>query len=94
MKSKNNKFDIVHAHNVPSALPMKVAKGRKILTIHGYYSEQIGLLHGKTLGTISDFLEPKILRWADIITVVSKEQDGTAATDWTSTTVAVTVIGS
>ena len=39
-KFKKN-FDIVHAHNIPSALAMKNSSGKKILTIHGIFSEQI-----------------------------------------------------
>ena len=68
---KNN--DIVHAHNIPAALPMKNASGKKILTIHGIYSEQIDLLHGKTTGKISSSYEKDALTWADAITVISKE---------------------
>ena len=48
LKSKFKKnFDIVHAHNIPSALAMKNSSGKKILTIHGIFSEQIDQLHGK-----------------------------------------------
>ena len=72
LKSKSAKYDVVHAHNVPSAIPMKMTEGRKVLTIHGYYSEQMGLLHGRLVGKISSLLEPRMLRWADVVTVVSK----------------------
>lgn len=65
--------DIVHAHNLPSALPMKNASGKKILTLHGIYSEQIDLLHGKTTGKISSNYEKDALTWADAITVITKE---------------------
>ena len=66
-------FDIVHAHNIPSALAMKNSSGKKILTIHGIFSEQIDQLHGKTTGNISKKYEKNSLSWADAITVVSKE---------------------
>ena len=65
--------DIIHAHNLPSALPMKHASGKKVLTLHGIYSKQIDALHGKTTGTISSSYEKDALTWADAITVVSKE---------------------
>ena len=42
---KNN--DIVHAHNIPSALAMKNTSGKKVLSLHGIYSKQIVELHGK-----------------------------------------------
>lgn len=65
--------DIVHAHNIPSALAMKNAKGKKILSLHGIFSQQINQLHGKTTGNISEKYEKDALRWADAITVISKE---------------------
>ena len=65
--------DIVHAHNLPSALPMKNSSGKKVLTLHGIYSEQVDMLHGKTTGKISSSYEKDALSWADAITVISKE---------------------
>ncbi len=67
------KHDIVHAHNIPSAKAMKNAKGKKILTLHGIFSEQIDMLHGKTTGNFTKKYENSALQWADAITVVSKE---------------------
>ncbi len=67
------KHDIVHAHNIPSAKAMKNAKGKKILTLHGIFSEQIDMLHGKTTGKISQKYEIDALESADAITVVSKD---------------------
>ena len=69
--SKGN--DIVHAHNIPSALAMKNVSGKKILTLHGIYSQQIANLHGKIYSSISKNYEDKALTWADVITAVSKE---------------------
>ncbi len=37
--------DIVHAHNIPSALAMKNTSGKKVLSLHGIYSKQIVQLH-------------------------------------------------
>lgn len=71
-KFKKN-YDIVHAHNIPSALAMKNASGKKILSIHGVFSQQIDQLHGKTTGNISEKYEKNALKWADAITVISKE---------------------
>ena len=65
--------DIVHAHNIPSALAMKNVSGKKILTLHGIYSQQITNLHGKIYSSISKNYEDKALTWADVITAVSKE---------------------
>jgi len=74
IKSKfTKKFDIVHAHNIPAAFAMKNIKGKKILTQHGIYSQQIDLLHGKTTGNLTSNLERNALKWADAITVISKE---------------------
>ena len=67
------KYDIVHAHNIPSAKAMKNAKGKKILSLHGIFSQQIDQLHGATTGKISKKYENDALKWADAITVVSKE---------------------
>jgi glycosyltransferase involved in cell wall biosynthesis len=68
---KNN--DIVHAHNIPSAKAMKNASGKKILTIHGIYSQQIKNLHNKTTSKIATNFEKEALEWANAITVVSKD---------------------
>ena len=65
--------DIVHAHNIPSALAMKKTSGKKILTLHGIYSQQITELHGKIYSKITKNYEDKTLKWADAITGISKE---------------------
>lgn len=74
LKSKFKKnFDIVHAHNIPSALAMKNISGKKILTLHGIFSEQIDQLHGTISGNISEKYEKNAISWADLTTVISKE---------------------
>jgi len=74
LKTKfKNDHDIVHAHNISSALAMKNIKGKKVLSIHGIFSNQINTLHGKTLASISSKYEKNALKWADAITVISKE---------------------
>ena len=65
--------DIVHAHNIPSAKAMKNARGKKILSIHGIFSEQIDILHGKTTGNFSKKYEINALSWADAVTVVTNQ---------------------
>ncbi len=71
-KLKKN-YDIVHAHNPISALAMKNIHGKKVLSLWGLFSEQIEILHGKTLSKVSNQLEKNSLKWADAITVASKE---------------------
>jgi len=71
-KFKKNQ-DIAHAHNIPAALAMKNTSGKKILSLHGIFSQQIDQLHGTTTGKISKKYEHDVLKWADVITVVSKE---------------------
>jgi len=74
LKSKFKKGnDIVHAHNIPTALAMKNASGKKVLTLHGIYSQQVDLLHGKTTGKLSGSYEKDALSWANAVTVITKE---------------------
>ncbi len=59
-------YDIVHAWNVPSAFIMKVARAKKkVLSVHGVYSEQISMLHSSAATVMVGAAEPKVLRWAD-----------------------------
>lgn len=65
-------FDIVHAFNVPSAFAMHYAKGKKkVLSIHGVFSEQVKALHSDTISTIASSVESKVLNWADKLTTDS-----------------------
>jgi L-malate glycosyltransferase len=67
------KYDIVHAFNVPSAFAMKYTKAKKkVLSIHGVYSEQVDALHSKTISTAAKITETKVLEWADKLTTDSK----------------------
>jgi glycosyltransferase involved in cell wall biosynthesis len=66
------RYDVVHAHNVPSAPAMRVARGGKVLTLHGVFSEQVGYLHGGLAGRLGAWAERKALEWADAITAVSR----------------------
>ena len=69
----NQKYDIVHAFNVPSAFAMRYSKGtKKVLSIHGVFSEQVKKLHSNTISSIASIMESKAVRWADVITTDSK----------------------
>ena len=67
------KYDIVHAQHPIAALAMKNVTGKKILTIHGVYSQQIDILHGKISSFFSNKYEKNALTWVDAITAGSKE---------------------
>jgi len=66
-------YDIVHAQHPIGALAMKNVTGKKILTIHGIFSEQIRLLHGKSSSNFSNKYEKNAFQWADAVTAGSKE---------------------
>ena len=66
-------YDIVHAQHPIAALAMKNVSGKKILTLHGIYSEQIGMLHGKLSLHFSNRYEKNAFKWADAVTAGSQE---------------------
>lgn len=67
------KYDIVHAFNVPSAFAMHYSKGtKKVLSIHGVFSDQVKRLHSSTISSIASTTESKVLKWADKLTTDSK----------------------
>ena len=66
-------YDIVHAFNIPSAFAMKYAKAKKkVLSVHGIYSEQVDSLHSDTTTKAATTVESKVLNWADKLTTDSK----------------------
>ena len=66
-------FDIVHGFNIPSAYGMKYAKGkRKVLSVHGLFSQQVGSLHSKSITFIAKIAESQVLKWPDKLTTDSK----------------------
>ena len=66
-------FDIIHGFNVPSGYAMKYAKGKKkVLSIHGVFSEQVNTLHSKSISSIAQSTESKVLTWPDKLTTDSK----------------------
>jgi len=66
-------YDVVHAHNIPSAPAMRLAGGWKVLTLHGVFSDQISFLYGRPLGELARGVERAALRWADALTAVSRD---------------------
>jgi len=67
------KYDIVHAFNVPSAFAMHYAKGKKkVLSVHGMFSDQVNTLHSKTVSSIASNTESKVLKWPDVLTTDSR----------------------
>ena len=66
-------YDIVHAFNIPSAFAMHYAKGKKkVLSVHGVFSDQVKVLHSSTTSSIATNVESKVLKWPDKLTTDSK----------------------
>ena len=52
---------------------MKYTKGKKkVLSIHGVFSEQVNTLHSKSISSIAQSAESKVLTWPDKLTTDSK----------------------
>ncbi len=68
------RYDIVHGHNIPSLPAVILSRCKaKIITLHGVYSSQIKMLHGKLLGRISEVVERKLINKVDAVTCVSRQ---------------------
>ena len=66
-------YDVVHAFNIPSAYAMKYAKAKKkVLSVHGVFSEQVDSLHSKSVSSIAKSAESQVLQWPDKLTTDSK----------------------
>ena len=66
-------YDIVHGFNIPSAYAMKYAKGKKkVLSVHGVFSEQVDTLHSKSVSSLEKSAESQVLQWPDKLTTDSK----------------------
>ena len=66
-------YDLVHGFNIPSAYAMKYAKGKKkVLSVHGVFSEQVDTLHSKSVSSFAKSAESQVLRWPDKLTTDSK----------------------
>jgi glycosyltransferase involved in cell wall biosynthesis len=73
LKGAGTRCRVAHAHSIPSAPAMRALRADlKVLTLHGYYSEQVKLLHGGAVGSLVSWFERTALGWADIVTAVSK----------------------
>jgi glycosyltransferase involved in cell wall biosynthesis len=75
LKSLTNResFDIVHGFNIPSAYGMKYAKGKKkVLSVHGVFSEQVDSLHSKSISSVAKIAESQVLKWPDKLTTDSR----------------------
>ena len=67
------RYDIVHAFNIPSAFAMRYAKAKKkVLSAHGIYSEQVSVLHSDPTAGAAKLTESKVMKWADKLTTDSK----------------------
>lgn len=68
-----SEYDVIHAHNIPSIFPaLSMQSKKKILTVHGIYSEQVGILHGSVIGNAIQPIELKLIGKMNLITAVSK----------------------
>ena len=50
----------------------KINAKKKILSVHGVYSQQVGMLHSKFTSNIVSSKESQVLDWADVLTTDSK----------------------
>ena len=67
------RYDIIHGFNVPSAFALKYSKGeKKVLSIHGVFSEQVKKLHSGTVSSMATETESRVLTWADKLTTDSR----------------------
>ena len=61
-----NSYDIVHAFNVPSAIAMRCIRAKKrVLSIHGVFSDQIGMIHSSMPNRLVALAESRAIQWAD-----------------------------
>ena len=68
-----DRYDIIHGFNIPSAYAMKYAKGKKkVLSVHGVFSEQVDSLHSKSVSSLAKSAESQVLQWPDKLTTDSK----------------------
>ena len=67
--------DVFHAHDGFNMIPLSMAYGKKIMTIHGVWSKAMEFLHGKTIGWIARGIESRYLKKVDALTVVSREAE-------------------
>ncbi|HDD42703.1 MAG TPA: hypothetical protein ENF79_03365, partial [Nitrososphaeria archaeon] len=74
LKALSGSFDIVHGHNLPAAIPARIAKAKaRVMTMHGVYWRQIRLLYGRLLGEAARLAERELLSGMDAVTTVTLE---------------------
>lgn len=66
-------YDIIHAHHPIASLSFKASSAKKVVTFHGVYSKQIGILHGSAASSFSNRYEKNAFKWADAVTTGSQE---------------------
>ena len=67
-------YDIVHAFNIPSAFAMRFVKAKKkVLSVHGVFSDQVTALHSTSTSSMANIAESKTLKWADKLTTDSQK---------------------
>ena len=71
--ASREKFDIVHAFNIPSGYAMKYVKGaKKVLSVHGVFSDQVSSLHSNSVSSLAKIAELQVLKWPDKLTTDSQ----------------------
>ena len=71
--ASRKKYDVVHAFNIPSAFAMKFVNAKKkVLSVHGVYSQQIDALHSKSTSNQIKNREAEVLKWPDKLLTNSK----------------------
>jgi len=71
--ASREKFDVVHAFNIPSGYAMKYVKGaKKVLSVHGVFSDQVSSLHSNSVSSLAKIAELQVLKWPDKLTTDSK----------------------
>ena len=71
--ASREKFDIVHAFNIPSGYAMKYVKGaKKVLSVHGVFSDQVSNTHSNSVSSLAKIAESQVLKWPDKLTTDSR----------------------
>ena len=66
------RYDIINAHNVPSALAMRVSRGKRVLSLHGIFSAILESERPGLPARIARWFEMRSLGWADAVTAESR----------------------
>lgn len=67
------RFDAVHAFNIPTALAMRCAHAKKrVLSMYGRYAENMRMIRPRPFPTLARWAEPVTFRWADRLVTDSR----------------------